>query len=252
MVAYVRYWLIKEDKYSIQSPFLYQIYTGLSSFLKKREDEDLHIEDYRRSLLSNYKTIEVNDFGAGSKKVNQRHRKVSNITRYSTSGRKFAQLYQYFSTITPNKTTLELGTCTGISTRYLASVSRGRLFTFEGSEEIQKIAKKGLDGQSIHFILGEIRKTLPKVLEQLDSIDFVLIDANHTFSGTIQSFELIKPKLKKTSIVAIGDIHWSKEMEKAWDTIKKDEKVKLSIDFFEAGILFFSNPGQKEHRVLNY
>lgn len=252
LIAYGRYWLIKEDKYAIQTPFLYQIYIGIFSFLKERKYKDLEIESYRKSLLSNSNTIEVKDFGAGSKKVNQKHRKVSNITRYSTSGRKFAQLYQYFCTITPNKTILELGTCTGISTRYLASVCEGKLYTFEGSEEIQKIASLGIENPSVHFILGKIEETLPKVIKELDSIDFALIDANHTFSGTMESFELLKPKLRTSSIVAIGDIHWSKEMERAWDKIKKDKSVRLSLDFYEAGILFFSNPGQKEHRVLDY
>jgi hypothetical protein len=35
------------------------------------------------------------------------------------------------------------------------------------------------------------------------------------------------------------DIHWSQEMEVAWEEIKKDESISLTIDLFFIGIVFF-------------
>lgn len=252
MIAYFKYWLRKEDKYAIQPPFLYQVYTGMFTFLEERKAKDLAIEKRRKSLLKNTRIIDVTDFGAGSKRVNFKKRKVSQITRYSTSGRKFTLLYQYFCQLTPSQTIIELGTCMGISTRYLASVCKGKVYSFEGSEEIQKIAMEESEKLPVEFILGKITDTLPRLLSTVTNIDFALIDANHTYEGTLETFLLLKPKLHANSIIAIGDIHWSEGMERAWEEIKKDDSVKLSIDFYEAGILFFFNPGQKEHRILDY
>jgi len=48
------------------------------------------------------------------------------------------------------------------------------------------------------------------------------------------------------------DIHWSPEMERAWNNITKHPKVKLSFDLMRIGIVFFRRENQKEHFVLRY
>ena len=45
--------------------------------------------------------------------------------------------------------------------------------------------------------------------------------------------------MKEKSILIFDDIHWSREMETAWDEIKKDSSISLTIDLFFIGIVFF-------------
>jgi hypothetical protein len=59
-------------------------------------------------------------------------------------------------------------------------------------------------------------------------------------------------KTSPESIIAIGDIHWSKSMEKAWKEIQEFPEVKLSLDFYEVGVLFFQFPGEKTHLILDF
>lgn len=249
--SFLFYWLNKEDRYSQQSNFVFQVYFNLILFLKKHKKGNPEIEEFRKTLLKDQTEIKVLDLGAGSKKVPQAFRKISKITRYSTSGPKFAQLYHYFCSLTPADYVLELGTCVGISTRYLSSSTKGKLFTFEGSEEIQKVAQRRPVPQRTEFILGPIDQTLDEVLENIPAVDFALIDANHTYHGTIRTFNTLLQKVHSGSIIAIGDIHWSREMHLAWDEIKAHPKVKLSMDFYEAGILFFDFPGEKTDLILD-
>lgn len=250
LFAYLKYWLSKEDKYSLQSPFLFKIYQGLFDFLSKAKESDLDIEDIRKGLLNSKKIISVNDFGAGSKKVNTQRRRISDITKYSTSSRKFAQLYQYFCKITPARTVLELGTCMGLTSRYLARIASGTTYTFEGSGEIKSVAMGSESIENLKFIQGRISETLTEILLLVDQVDFALIDANHTYLGTMDAYNQIKKKILPTSILAIGDIHWSSEMETAWEEIIDQKEVKLSLDFFECGIIFFDSPIPKNHYVL--
>lgn len=252
LISYVAYWLKKEDKYSLQSPLLFSTYQNLFSFIKAREDEDLDIETYRAGLLSSDEVIEVKDFGAGSKSVNASKRHVAAITKYSTSNRKFAQLYQFFCTLTPAYTVLELGTCMGIGSRYLSKVTLGKLFTFEGAPEIARVARPSQGYANLNLMVGELNKTLPETLATLDRIDFALIDATHTYQATLAYFEQLLPKTHPKSILAVGDIHWSWEMEKAWKEIKNKSEVKLSLDFYECGIVFLDYPGEKAHYVLDF
>jgi predicted O-methyltransferase YrrM len=249
--AFFSYWLQKEDRYSIQSSFVFNRYSDLLNFIKKNRKGNPEIEGLRKNLLNDPNQIKVLDLGAGSKKIPLPTRRVSEITRYSTSNIKFSQLYEFFCLLTPAMYVVELGTCVGISTRYISKATRGTLFTFEGSEEIQKIAKKEPFPENTEFILGEIEQTLPELLGKIPQIDFALIDANHTYRGTMQSFFTMLPKVHSESILAIGDIHWSAEMEKAWLEIQSCPQVKLTMDFFECGIVFFDNPGLKSHLILD-
>lgn len=249
--AFLTYWLDKEDRYSQQSPFVFEFYGELMRFLKENKVGDPEIETFRDTLLKDTTPIKVLDLGAGSKKVPHNYRPISQITRYSTSGPKFALLYQHLCSLTPAETVVELGTCLGLSTRYLAKKTKGKLYTFEGSAEIQKVAQRAPLPPRTEFILGPIEEKLQIIVDTIPYIDFALIDANHTYEGTIGAFRSLAPKLRETSILAVGDIHWSPGMEKAWSEIKSHPDVNLTIDFFECGVLFFYYSGEKKHLVLH-
>lgn len=249
--AYLNYWLKKEDQFSQQSPYIFDIYGRLITFLDKKKKGNPEIEAFRNHLLNDKSKIEVLDLGAGSKKVPRPHRQVADITRFSTSGIKFCQLYQFFCDLTPSVHVIELGTCVGISTRYLNSQTKGKLFTFEGSSEIQKLAMSEPEPDRTAFILGKINETLPLVLEQIPKVDFALIDANHTHDGTMFAFNSLLCKAHPGTILAIGDIHWTAGMELAWEEIKAHPNVKLTMDFYECGIVFFEYPGKKMDLILD-
>ena len=252
-IAYINYWLRKEDAYSLQSPYLFQLYKRLHSFLKSRKTSDLEIEEYRKSLLNSQKNIHVLDLGAGSKSVNQPQRPIAAITRYSTSSRKYAQLYQFFCSLTDSKIVLELGTCVGISSRYLSKiVDQGKVFSFEGAAELAKLTQGDPAYPNLEVIRGDLAFTLPKLLQEIDFVDFALIDATHTYAATMSYFKLLLPKLKPNSILVIGDIYWSAEMTKAWKAIQSHERVKLSLDYYECGILFFEYSGPKSNYILDF
>lgn len=249
--AYLNYWLKKEDHYSQQSPFAFAIYSALIEFLEKNKKGDLEIETFRLSLLKDKSKIEVLDLGAGSKKVPKSVRQIADITQYSTSGIKFAQAYQFFCDQTPAKHVIELGTCVGISTRYLSKKTKGKLYTFEGSSEIQKVAMREPLPAQTSFILGQITEALPLLLGQIPKVDFALIDANHTYEGTMFAFNSLLSKAHSNSIFAIGDIHWNAGMEKAWKEIRENPQVKLTMDFYECGVAFFEYPGKKMDLILD-
>lgn len=249
--AYFSYWLKKEDQFSQHSPYVFDIYCRLIQFLKENKNGNPAIEEFRNSLLNDFSRIEVQDLGAGSKKVPNPVRQVAEITRFSTSGIKFCQLYQFFCNQTPALCVIELGTCVGISTRYLSKATKGKLYTFEGSSEIQKVAIRKPKPNRTEFTLGSIKKTLPSLLPQIPKVDFALIDANHTYEGTIFTFNSILEKAHAKTIVAIGDIHWTPEMERAWKEIKSYPNVKLTLDFFECGLVFFEYPGEKIDLILD-
>jgi len=59
------------------------------------------------------------------------------------------------------------------------------------------------------------------------------------------------PTISNESIWIFDDIHWSKDMEEAWEMIKNHSKVTVTIDTFQWGIVFFRKEQVKEHFIIN-
>jgi hypothetical protein len=76
------------------------------------------------------------------------------------------------------------------------------------------------------------------------------MDANHHYEPTLKYFNWLLPVIHSMSIIIMDDIHYSAEMEKAWEEIKNHEQVHASIDLFRCGILFFDPSLNKQHVVL--
>lgn len=227
------------------------LYQNLLDYVRKNNSGDAAIESWRKTLLKDNEILHIEDFGAGSKKLKKETlRSTKAVTLYSTSNKKFSLLYQFFCMQSPSNNVIELGTCVGLNSLYLSKVTKSKLYTFEGSKGLIKKAKEGPGSDDIAYVEGNIGETLPEVLRQIGHIDFILLDANHTYEGTRSYFNLILPYLHEQSVVAIGDIHWSREMEKAWEEIIQFTDVSLSLDFFECGILFFRKGLSKNHYTL--
>jgi hypothetical protein len=66
----------------------------------------------------------------------------------------------------------------------------------------------------------------------------------------LEYFELLLPTVSNETVWIFDDIHWSLEMEEAWEIIKKHPKVTVTIDTFQWGIVFFRKEQLKEHFVI--
>lgn len=249
------YWLRATDKYSLQAPFVYHFYDQVIE-LKSISHDFNSIEILRKELIRDNRTIDVLDLGVGSKVLKGKNRKVSSIARTSLSSAKFSQfLFKLILNRNP-RNTIELGTSLGINTLYLAKAKPTMpVYTFEGCPNIANIASqnfKKLECENISIIQGNIDETLKVTLQQLDTIDIVYFDANHTQEATLQYFNLCLEKINPRSVFVFDDIHLSREMNNAWKKISENSKVTMSIDIFDAGLLFFEKGLQKKNYILKF
>ncbi|WZL88411.1 class I SAM-dependent methyltransferase [Salinimicrobium sp. 3283s] len=99
--------------------------------------------------------------------------------------------------------------------------------------------------------IGNMRpKTLNSELIITHNFDLLFIDGNHQKEATLSYFEKLLPTVHNDSVMIFDDIHWSKGMEEAWEEIKAHPKVKVSIDTFQWGLVFFRREQEKEHFVI--
>ena len=242
------------NEHSLHSPFLYPFYTEVVKKDSKIGFEE--IEVLRKSLLQNDEEILIEDLGAGSRISNSNSRKVSQIAKHASTPARFSRLLNRIITHFDYKTIVELGTSLGLNSAYMASAKEDvQLFTFEGSTSIASLAKQNLgelNCLNYQLIEGNIDHTLPQWIENASQIDLAYIDANHRYEPTLRYFELLLPKMTTSGMIILDDIHWSKEMNDAWELLKKHPKVSLSIDLFEAGILFLQPDLMKENYILEF
>ena len=238
--------------HGVHSPFVFEFITRVLNDRRNFYAFDA-IEKIRLDLLSNHNTIEIEDFGAGSRVAKTNTRKISEVAKGSLKPAKYSQLlFRMIDFYTP-KQIIELGTSLGITTAYLASANpAARVTTFEGSTAVAQIAWQNhqlLGLKNIILLEGNFDEQVPKWLEQHKSIDFAFIDGNHAFKPTMAYFEALLEVVHEDTILVFDDIHWSTEMEQAWAQISTHPRVTLSIDLFFIGIVFFRKEFAQKQQV---
>lgn len=90
--------------------------------------------------------------------------------------------------------------------------------------------------------LEAIPSSKAKVLEEIanaDSIGLLYIKHIANAAQLMIYFNAAIKKVNTESILIFDNIHDSKEMENSWEAIKMHKEVKLTIDLYKLGIVFF-------------
>ena len=255
---YLNYYLTASNGkgHGIHSPFVFDFITKVLND-KKTYPAYRRVEELREKLLLDNNVLNVEDFGAGSSVTKSNQRRIASIAKNAAKPKKFGKLLFRMVQYYKPEQVLELGTSLGITTSYLASANpNARVSTFEGSKEIAESAAKNfqsLELNNIKLITGNFDETLAPAINQLSSVEFAFIDGNHRYKPTINYFNHILSKTHSNSVLIFDDIHWSKEMEQAWEEIKNHSAITSTIDLFFIGLVFFrSEIKEKQHFTIRF
>ena len=257
-LKYLRYYLASSNGrgHGTHSPFIFDFITKVlndnSPYKEYKQAEGL-----RKRLLSDSRMFIVEDFGAGSGVLKEHERSIKSIARNAAKSKKYGQLLFRIVKYYQPATILELGTSLGITTTYLSLANpASKIVTMEGAKEIAAIAKlnfRQLAISNIELVEGNFDNTLPDVLKGTNTVDFAFIDGNHRQIPTENYFQMLLPHLHNDSILVFDDIHWSKGMEQAWETIKNSPDVRCTIDLFFIGIVVFRKEfREKQHFTIRF
>jgi predicted O-methyltransferase YrrM len=120
--------------------------------------------------------------------------------------------------------------------------------TMEGSGEVLRVAQgvwRALRLENIEWVEGNIDDTLYK--RARERIDVAYVDANHTYEATMRYVDFLLPRMPEKGVLVLDDIHYSEEMERAWDELKCDARVTTSMDLYHVGLLFVDPHYLKRH-----
>jgi predicted O-methyltransferase YrrM len=239
--------------HGIHSPFVYEF---VSEILNDHRSYYAYekIEEVKKKLLRDERALPVNDPGAGSIQNGASVKKISGIARNAVSTQKFGRLLFRLANYYRTATIIEMGSSLGISTAYLASAdAASQVITMEGSPSIAAIAEETFHQLGLHNITqvtGTFEEVLSNLIVSNPPANLVFIDGNHRKNALLEYFEQFLNKISPASLIIIHDIHWSREMEEAWDIIQKNPRVKMSIDIFSAGLVFFRDEFQVKQQFI--
>ncbi|HLG02854.1 MAG TPA: class I SAM-dependent methyltransferase [Bacteroidia bacterium] len=252
ITSWINYRKNSVTKYRVHSPFVYELATGVFPPQPGETFSNHPAEQWRSECLADHAVVHVEDFGTGKTGT----RRISAIAARSAKTPKEGQLLHRIVKHFQPKKMLELGTSLGITTLYQATaIDFDRYISIEGAGAIAekalgRFAKLNLP---VEVRVGTFESQLEPALRELGQVDYIFFDGNHREKPTLRYFETILPYAHADSVFIFDDIHWSPEMESAWKKIKAHPQVKLSIDLFHFGLIFFRKEQQeKEDFILRW
>ena len=93
-------------------------------------------------------------------------------------------------------------------------------------------------------------KTQKKI--HMESFDFAFYNIKNNESLTLSEFMNHLKYFHNNSIVAINNIHQTREIEEVWRKIITQKEVTISIDLFFIGLVFFRKEQVKENFIIRF
>lgn len=247
--SYLQFLWNSKNEHGVHSPFVFDLVTKCF-YDSKKYPEYVILKNYRKSLLENKNSIEVTDFGAGSRVFKSNQRQISKIAKTAGITSKRAELLFRITNYFQPENILEIGTSLGLATSTLSLGNKNaKITTLEGCSNTMSVAKNQLQNlKNIEFVTTEFSSYLKQ--PTTDNPQLIYFDGNHSKQATLDYFELLLPTISNETVWIFDDIHWSADMEEAWEIIKKHPKVTVTIDTFQWGFVFFRAEQEKEHFVI--
>ncbi|PVW16439.1 O-methyltransferase [Marixanthomonas spongiae] len=248
ILSYLSFLLRSTNQHGVHSPFVYHLLTQCF-YDKKKHNAYKTLNNHRKAVFADSETIEVSDFGAGSRVFKTNTRTVAAIAKHAgITPKRQRLLFRLVQYLQPAKI-LELGTSLGMATTAMALGNpNASIKTVEGCPNTLQKATGYFTDFKIQNIISH-NQSFNAYFEAHPSepFDLVYIDGNHDKASTLKYFEFLLKQVNNDSVLLFDDIYWNKEMTEAWQQIIAHQKVMVSIDTFQWGLVFFRKEQRKQH-----
>lgn len=254
---YLKYIIVSRHRngHGIHSPFVFDL---VSRVFRNKTGNDIvnRIEMVRKKLTSDKRLIKVLDLGAGSGKMKSELRKVAEIAKYSPVSEKYGLLLSNLAAEFGKGGIVEFGTSFGISTMYLAaSAPEEIVYTMEGCPAIAGIAKENFLSEgfgNIKQLTGSFDELIPVILKEKIKPGLIFIDGNHRKEGVLEYFDKMLKISDSETVIVFDDIYNSGEMKEAWNEIKRNKNVSVTIDLLRMGIVFLRKGITRQDYIIRH
>jgi len=253
---YLKYALFSKGKFKTHSPFVFAFITEIL------EDKSSEYKLLRDKLNRYYQENKIQvstegNAGEGSQSLGKRTMSASSFSNKVGLPPKYGKVLHGLIRENNIHSVIELGTSLGISTSYLSSHAAVNVKTIEANKEVLDVTRQAYqeigNSKSIHFIHAWFDTVLDDLCKAGLANTLIFIDGDHNKEALIRYFNSCLPFIEESTILVFDDIYWSEGMTDSWHEIFQHKKVKLSIDIFRMGIVFFKQSNkEKQHFQVWY
>lgn len=144
---------------------------------------------------------------------------------------------------------LEIGTGSGLQTRYMAEAKRVPFITLDKGEIKPNVVKFLSGCKEVVCQNGDILQLLDVILSNASFLE--LIHIGHT-SYYKEIFERLLPHVTERTCLIIGSPYATREKKIWWKQIINDPRTGVTFDLYDIGLVFFDKKRVKEHRIVNF
>jgi predicted O-methyltransferase YrrM len=249
-VEYIKYLWNAKGRHGTHSPFLYEFADKCLS-IKKEKNSVQQFSARFQHLKSDNRTINIADFGAGSKYMSN-ERSIPQLLSTSSSKGKYGDLLYQIARYYKPKNILEFGTSIGIGTCNLSFGNpEATIVTVEACENTRLEALKNfqaLQCENIESVLATFDQFLEE--ERNEKYDLVFIDGHHDGIALLNYMNKLESRTHNDTLFILDDIRWSESMFAAWNNIRESEDFSVTMDLFRMGIVLKRKQQRKEHFVV--
>ena len=248
-VEYIKYRWNARTLHGIHSPFIFD-FMEKASKLRPNVRDEMVIKNFVFKQRRNRKKLEIKDYGAKSKKLDQ-YRSIDQIFKTSSSfGKNGILLFRICMHFKPQNI-LELGTSIGMGSLYMhLGNPKSRLISIEGCPETHSIAKENLKTYPIELINNTFKNAIQTFSEE--KFDLVFIDGHHNGKALLEYMNALMEYTHDHTIFVLDDIRWSHSMLDSWNKLSGAQTYHLSLDFFRMGVLVRRPQQVKENFILRF
>lgn len=145
---------------------------------------------------------------------------------------------------------LEIGTGSGMDTRYMAEAKHVPLVTLDEADKDNATVAHTLSSYvQVDYRTGDVLRLLDEALASVGCPDVVHI--GHT-PYYIEAFERLLPQVTERTCIIVGTPYATRAKKRWWKSVIADPRTGVTFDLYDIGLVFFDKKRVKEHRVVNF
>ena len=247
---YIKYRWKAKARHGIHSPFVYDLMDKCLRTPIEKEDSD-NLNDLFSAHKIDSRSIKVNDFGVGSKRLSNT-RSIPSIFKTSSSRGKYGKLLYQLCRFYKFDQILEFGTSLGVGTCYMQlGNKKAEITTVEACPNTREIALESFKMLEVEHI-ESVQSTFNEYIQTKPSkkFDLIYIDGHHDGEALLRYMNELELHSHDETVFILDDIRWSNSMYSAWNEIINDSRYHVTLDFFRFGMVIPRKHQLKEHFTL--
>jgi predicted O-methyltransferase YrrM len=237
--SYLRFLVRATNQHGVHSPFVYDLLTN-AIYQKPLQGQLDFYKIYQRQLS----------------KLRARQSKTpknTQIFQRSSLTKKRALLLMRLVAYFKPSAILEIGAFSGVGTSSMAfSLKNTEVISLESCVQTSEYLASNfasLSLKNIELIAGSFERTLRAAVEN-KKYDFVFFNTNHAKKDRLEKFYSALNAVHNDSVFIFDAIYLDKEIAGIWEKIKRHPKVKVTLDTYRWGVVFFRKEQVKEHFII--